>query len=547
MKRLEELCYISSGGTPSRKRPEFYGGDILWAKISDIENADAGQILDTEEKITEKGLVSIRNRIFKKGTLLFAMYGSIGKVAFASKDMSCNQAILGINPKRENEIYLPYLKIWFEQNNRILVQGGRGGVLKNLSATIIRNIKIELPSYDNQIRISELLAKVERLITQRKESIDQLDELLKSKFLEMFGDPALNTKEWPKISLSDLGSLERGVSKHRPRNAPELLGGKYPLIQTGDVANSGLYITKYSQTYSEAGFRQSKMWPEGTLCITIAANIAKTGILKFDACFPDSVVGFVNEKKEVVIYIHYLFGFLQRILEKNAPAAAQKNINLRILRELNVPNPDIDLLIKFNSIVGTVEGLRTVFSYSLHELKNLYGSLSQRAFEGGLDVSKVSILATLKSLPYLGPIEMPVKGSLEQPKEEVKPPEYKKVVKQEDKEYFQILTPFEQAVRSGTVINYKPVLEDLLPFISKHFSDEYFTFEQLKNSAIEAGWQYEFESLKNLVFELMRKENIKQVFTDSAFKSSLSQTDPDLVKTKALEEKMYLKRLTEVS
>ncbi len=106
-----------------------------------------------------------------------------------------------------------------------------------------------------------------------------LDELIKARFVEMFGDPVSNSYDLPEATLPDLGKFGRGVSKHRPRNDIKLLGGKYPLIQTGDVANAGLYITSYSNTYSELGLKQSKMWDKGTLCITIAANIAKTAIL----------------------------------------------------------------------------------------------------------------------------------------------------------------------------------------------------------------------------------------------------------------------------
>jgi type I restriction enzyme, S subunit len=97
---------------------------------------------------------------------------------------------------------------------------------------------------------------------------------------------------WRMVALAELGKVARGKSKHRPRNDPRLLGGPYPFIQTGDVRRSTGYIRDYSATYSEFGLAQSKLWPEGTLCITIAANIAETGILTFPACFPDSVVGF---------------------------------------------------------------------------------------------------------------------------------------------------------------------------------------------------------------------------------------------------------------
>ena len=171
----------------------------------------------------------------------------------------------------------------------------------------------------------------------------------------MFGDPVSNSMEWRMSTLPELGEFGRGVSKQRPRNAPELLGGKYPLIQTGDIASSQLYIKEYTSTYSELGFQQSKMWKKGTLCITIAANIAKTAILEFDACFPDSVVGFNAISETNNIFMHYWFTFFQKILERQAPESAQKNINLKILSELKVITPPIDLQNQFATFVQQID------------------------------------------------------------------------------------------------------------------------------------------------------------------------------------------------
>ena len=163
--------------------------------------------------------------------------------------------------------------------------------------------ELPLPPLDEQRKIAAVMDKVSDLIAKRRQQLDKLDEMVKSRFVEMFGDPVSNSLDLSLLSLSQLGEFGRGVSKHRPRNAPELLGGKYPLIQTGEVANSKLYISSYENTYSELGFKQSKMWKSGTLCITIAANIAKTAILTFDACFPDSVVGFTANEKTNNIFI----------------------------------------------------------------------------------------------------------------------------------------------------------------------------------------------------------------------------------------------------
>ncbi|MCI0732087.1 MAG: hypothetical protein L0332_35930 [Chloroflexi bacterium] len=97
--------------------------------------------------------------------------------------------------------------------------------------------------------------------------------------------------------MNELGFVGRGKSKHRPRNEPSLYGGPYPLFQTGDIKAANLYLQDYNQTYNEKGLAQSKLWEPGTLCITIAANIAETAILGIRACFPDSVVGFIADPK----------------------------------------------------------------------------------------------------------------------------------------------------------------------------------------------------------------------------------------------------------
>ena len=128
---------------------------------------------------------------------------------------------------------------------------------------------------------------------------------------------------WIWGKLSDLGELARGKSKHRPRNDKKLFGGKYPFIQTGEVRAANRIIKKYEQTYSEFGLEQSKLWQKGTLCITIAANIAETAFLGFDACFPDSIVGFSASKAVLPEYIELFIKSARTKIESYAPATAQ--------------------------------------------------------------------------------------------------------------------------------------------------------------------------------------------------------------------------------
>lgn len=226
----------------------------------------------------------------------------------------------------------------------------------------------KLPDLETQKKIADNLKNIDLIIAKKNKQIRLFNELVKSRFIEMFGDPVKNEKNLPLEQLSKIGILERGKSQHRPRNAPELLGGPYPLIQTGDVSNSNIYITTYSNTYSELGLKQSKLWEPGTLCITIAANIAQTAILTFKACFPDSVVGFIPNNNTNIIFIHYWFEFFQKVLEEQAPQVAQKNINLKILSELKVILPSIELQNEFADFVKQTDKSKFVIQKLLNYL-----------------------------------------------------------------------------------------------------------------------------------------------------------------------------------
>lgn len=343
----EERRYseVSKGYTP------FLDGDVLIAKITPcFENG----------KIAQAALTH--------------------RIGFGSTEFH----VVRPHPGKANARYLlHYLRqehIRREGERKMTGSAGQRRVPEHFLA----GLEIPLPTLTEQRRIAKVLDKIEELRVKRRNALDQLDILNQSFFLEMFGDPVVNPKAWPVKKFGQVGALDRGVSKHRPRNAPELLGGPYPLVQTGEVANCDGYIRSHNSTYSEVGLRQSKMWPAGTLCITIAANIAKTGILTFDACFPDSVVGFRADEPATVEFVRCWLSFLQKTLEDTAPESAQKNINLAILRNLDVPLPPLDLQRDFARRIAAVEKLKTAHRAALAELDALFASLQHRAFRGEL-------------------------------------------------------------------------------------------------------------------------------------------------------------------
>ncbi len=159
-------------------------------------------------------------------------------------------------------------------------------------------------------------------------------------------------------TLEELGTVNRGRSKHRPRDDERLYGGQYPFIQTADVKNASLYITSNSQTYNEAGLAQSKLWGIGTLCITIAANIADTAILTFPACFPDSILGFIPySDKADVKYIKYCFDILQKSFQTISHGATQDNLSIDKLLTVKFKIPSLPIQKRTADILSTYDDL----------------------------------------------------------------------------------------------------------------------------------------------------------------------------------------------
>jgi type I restriction enzyme S subunit len=234
--------------------------------------------------------------------------------------------------------------------------------------------------------------EAEELAKMKAKAIKPKDDSWKKKYKEPAGPDTANLPELPEgwgwATLQQIGELNRGKSKHRPRNAPHLYGGPYPFVQTGDIRAANRMLKSYIQTYSEAGLEQSKIWPAGTLCITIAANIADTAILGIDACFPDSVVGFLAEQNHCETeFVEYFIRTAKENIERYAPATAQKNINLEILAEIAVVLPPLKeqqaILEEIDRRLSVTEELEATIETSLKRTERLRQTILQRAFAGG--------------------------------------------------------------------------------------------------------------------------------------------------------------------
>lgn len=353
-------------------KPTLYEGTKQYVSTGAVEEYFINK--NSIEEYTYNERPSRADLVGKSGDILFAKMAETKKTLILDKETEnylFSTGFFAIRPKSgilttKCLYYLLNSKNFLSQKDK----NSSGATQKAITNAGLEKINVNIPLFSKQDQIVKQFDLLTDIIKKYQSQLKKLDSLIKSRFIEMFGDPVINEKDWDLKTLPELGEFGRGVSKHRPRNAPELLGGKYPLIQTGDVANANLYITDYESTYSEEGFKQSKMWKAGTLCITIAATIAKTAILTFDSCFPDSVVGFTPNEKTNSLFINYWFSFFQKILEEQAPAVAQKNINLQVLSELKIITPPISLQNDFASFVQQIDKSKFEIANSLKRLYN---------------------------------------------------------------------------------------------------------------------------------------------------------------------------------
>ena len=187
--------------------------------------------------------------------------------------------------------------------------------------------------------------------------------------------------EYKIVKITDLGTVNRGKSKHRPRNDPILYGGEYPFIQTGDVKKTNLHLVDYTQTYNDVGLKQSKLWKKGTLCFTIAANIADSAILGMDACFPDSIVGFLPyENVSDTTYVKYLFDELKLYFQQISKGTTQDNLSLDKICRVKLRVPDYDTQVKVASILATYDTAIENNNKRIHLLEQMAESLYKEWF-----------------------------------------------------------------------------------------------------------------------------------------------------------------------
>ncbi len=388
-RHLGDVALVGAGNSAPQDESLFEGGTIPFFRTADAGRVRFGDIGEAADYLNEKGVKGLRR--FAPGTILFPKSGASTflnhRVMLGVEGcVSSHLATIVADEKQAHPRFLLYFLSTIAAQD--LVQDH---AYPSLNLPTIAGIEVQLPPLAEQQRIVGLLDEsFEGLATAKanaEKNLHNARALFESHLQSVFTQRGPG---WKQKTLEEIATtFGRGKSKHRPRNEPKLYGGKYPFIQTGDIRNADHFITEYSQTYSELGLAQSKLWPKGTICITIAANIAETAILGFDACFPDSVIGVMANPKEAEVgFIEYLLQSFKARIQALGKGSAQANINLGTFENERFPFPPVseqkEIVEKLDALSEETQRLARLYEQKLAALEALKKSLLHQAFTGQL-------------------------------------------------------------------------------------------------------------------------------------------------------------------
>ncbi len=376
--KLTDVCDFQGGSQPPKSE---------WINKATDGYIRMLQIRDFTQDREEKEFVKLTNtiKICKKDDVLIARYGaSVGKI-LTGLEGAYNVAIMKSIPD-ENKINKKYLYYYFHtqyfQHN--IKNVGSRAAQAGFNISELDKFNIYLAELDNQKKIVEVLDKAQSLIDKKREQIDLLDELVKSRFIEMFGDPILNPKEWQTEKLGNISKISRGGS---PRPIDKFLGGTIPWIKIGDAtAGDDIYIYDTKEKIIEEGVKKSRLIKKGGLIFAnCGVSLGFARILKIDGCIHDGWLAFEDfeEHLDKIFFLKSL-NYCTEYFRKTAPDGTQPNLNTNIMKEYVQILPPMEKQKEFSSFIEKIDEIKSKMETSLSELEDNFNSLMQKAFKGEL-------------------------------------------------------------------------------------------------------------------------------------------------------------------
>ena len=381
MARLGDVCTIVSGTTPKSNCPEYWDGEINWVTPAEL-NDDSDVICESQRKITEQAVQDSNLKPFPAGTVLLSSRAPIGKVAIAGVEMYCNQGFK--NLICSNRIYNRYLYYFLKNSTEYLNSLGRGATFKEISKSIVENIEIPLPPLDEQRRIAAVLDKVSGLIAKRREQLDKLDELVKARFVEMFGDVIQNERSWKQYIFSDIATSRLGKMLDAKQQTGKY---EYPYLANFNVQWFRFELDNLNKMDFNEADQQEFELREGDLLVCEGGEIGRCAVWhnEIHPCYFQKALHRVRCNQRIIMpdYMAWWFKYncdhngFAAIEGAKATIAHLPGVKLKALK---VTVPEIKLQEKFVTFLKQTDKSKLTIQQSLDKLEVLKKALMQQYF-----------------------------------------------------------------------------------------------------------------------------------------------------------------------
>ena len=381
--KLGEICEIVSGSTPKTGIAEYWDGELKWITPAEI-NEDSYIITDSVRKLTEVGVKKTRLTSFPEGTVILSSRAPIGKVAIAGCEMYCNQGFKNlICTERINNRYL----YWFlKGNNAYLNSLGRGATFKEISKQIVAGIEINVPDMAQQIQAVENLERVSKIIQLRKQELQKCEDLIKARFVELFGDPATNPMRWSETTIGDeCFYIKDGPHKSLPDIGKE--NGGHPFISVRNIVNG--YIDFSTARYiSDEDYANAikKCHPEkGDMLYSKGGTTGIAKLIDIDEEFANwvhvAVLKFDKSKLNGIFFENMLNGdYCFEQSQRLTKGIANRDLVLSAMAQIKMYRPPMEIQKQFADFVTQVNKSKVAVQKALDETKLLFDSLMQQYF-----------------------------------------------------------------------------------------------------------------------------------------------------------------------
>lgn len=396
---LSDVARLESGHTPSRREPSYWdGGDVPWLSLKDIRGLAGRYVTETEDKPTPKGIDNSSARVLPQGTVAFCRTASVGKVAILGRDMATSQDFA--NWVCGPDLLPEYLYEALRASGGQFDKEKQGTTHKTIYMPVLERFRVLVPPLPEQRRIADILDKADAIRRKRKEAIALTEELLRSAFLEIFGDPLTNPKGWPTAAIEDVASSDRNALAIGPFGS-NLLASDYTerghpvvfvrdlvterFVWKSDVFVSARKFEELAAHHAEPGdVLATKMGtPPGIACVVpqgfpravVTADVVKISVDRTKV-FPDYLAAAINSSWGR----HQIAGITAGV--------TRAKITLRDFRKVQVRLPDLEQQGRYVNYATKVRGSAEGQTAAMRHAEDLFNSLVARAFSGALESSR---------------------------------------------------------------------------------------------------------------------------------------------------------------